>query len=182
MLAGLLARSCEPVKGTPFLMCDRQDKGMTLTVLERDNVWKPFDGCLSDNCRRLLSAGPLRKRFGCLANSQQSSIDRSHEFHSQAVSSFFIPQHGRAELGTGLRMKIDPHAVARVPSGSPSVLFPKQPPERALPRPLANAAPTPRPTQRRRHPLALPNWKALLRPLAHVRHEAAVIPPQGVLQ
>jgi len=85
---------------------------MTLVFLERDNVWKPFDGRLSDNCRRLFSTGPPRKRFGCLANSQQSSIDCSHEFHFQAISSFFIPQRGGAELGTGLRMKIDPHVVA----------------------------------------------------------------------
>ena len=182
MLAGSLARSCEPVKGTPFLMCDRQHENMALAFLERDNVRKPFDGRLSDNCRRPFSAGPPRKRFGCLANSQQSSIDRSHEFHSQAGSSFFIPQRGRAELGTGLRMKIDPHAVARVPSGSQSALFPRQRSGRALPRPLANAAPTPRPTQRRRHPLALPNWKALLRRLVRVRHEAGVILPQVVLQ
>ena len=137
---------------------------------------------LSDHSRCLFSADPLRKRFRCLANSQQSSINRSHEFHSQSVSSFLIPQCGGAKLGSGLRMKIDPHAVVRLLSGSPSALFPKQRSERALPRPLAHAAPTPRPTQRRRPPLALPSWKGLLRPLARVRHVAAVIFPQGVLQ
>ncbi len=82
----------------------------------------------------LFSADPLRKRLGCFANSRQSSIDRSHEFHAQSVASFLIPQPGGAKLGSGLRMKIDPHAAVRVLSRSPSALFPKQRSERALPR------------------------------------------------
>ena len=181
-LAGLLARSCEPVKRTPFLVCNRKDESLTLVFLERDNVWKPFDGRLADNCRCLFSAGPAGKRFRCFANSQKNRIDCGHEFLSQAVSSFLIPQRAGAELGTGFRMKIDPHAVARVPSGSPPAPFPKQRSERAPPQLLANAAPTPRPTQRRPHPLALPNWRAPLRRLGRVRHEAGVILPQVVLQ
>jgi len=108
VLAGLLARSCEPVKRTPFLMCNRQDESMTLVFLKRDNVWKPLDGRLADNCRCLFSAGPPRKRLGCLADSQQCSINRSHEFHSQAVPSFFIPQRGGAELGNGPQDKDRP--------------------------------------------------------------------------
>ena len=59
------------------------------------DVWKSFNRGLSDHSRCLFSADPLRKRFRCLANSQQSSIDRSHEFHSQSVSSFLIPQRLR---------------------------------------------------------------------------------------
>ena len=134
VLAGLLARSCEPVKRTPFLMCNRQDESMTLVFLKRDNVWKPLDGRLADNCRCLFSAGPTRKQFRCFANFQESRIDRGDEFLSPALPPFLIPQRAGANLCLGLRMKIDPHAAVRVLSRSPSALFPKQRSERALPR------------------------------------------------
>src|SRR5438093_7028862 len=45
------ARSREPVKRTPLLMRNRQDNSMTLVFLERDNVWKSFNGGLSDHSR-----------------------------------------------------------------------------------------------------------------------------------
>src|SRR2546428_11894745 len=119
---------------------------MTFVLLECDNVWKPFHTCLTDNCRRLFSARPARKRLRCFTNPLAGRVDRGDEFRAQPVTPFLIPQSGRAELGSGFRMKIDPHAVARVPSGSPSAPSPRQRSQHVLRRPLANAAPALLPT------------------------------------
>jgi hypothetical protein len=182
MLSRLRGCSCQPVKRPPLLMCDRQDKDMVLVFLKCNDVWKSFDVSFANSDRSVLCADPPWKRFRRRDSSQQSRIDRGDEFLSQGLSPLFIPQRTRAKLGTRFRMKFDPHAFARVPSGSPYGPCSRQRSERVPPRHLAIDAPTPLPMLRQLRRLALPNWKALLRRLAPDRHEAVAVLQQGFLQ
>jgi hypothetical protein len=73
-------------------MGNGQDENMTTVLLERDNVWKPFDPRFADDGRRIFSARPAREHLRRFANALECRIDSGDEFLTQPGTPFLIPQ------------------------------------------------------------------------------------------
>ncbi len=179
MLAGSLGGASEPIERPPLFVNDAEHESEIFAIfvlLERDEIWKPVDCGLANYRRRSPNTWPRRKRLWHLADSPQRHVDCCDELVAESVAALLIPECGSPKLATGFRMKLDPHAVARVPLGSPLAPFPRRRSEPDLPRHRANAVPTPRPRPPQVRRRVLLGWTAALRLRGRARDGAIATP------
>jgi hypothetical protein len=150
-----------------------------LVLLECDQIRKTLERRPADQRSCCACSRPCRIRIGSCANSIERRRNLGDELIAQTRPSLVVPQRGTAKLSTRFRMQFDPHAAARVPSGSRSARSSSRLSGRDLRRPPVNAVPARSPMQQRLRRLAPLGWTAILRRLEHVRHEKGAAPRQA---
>ena len=175
---GSLACPSKPVKRASFRVGHRQHERTLRMNLERDQVRKPSKRGLVDNRWGAVSSGPSGVRLRCFTDPGKQHGYLADELVAQASALLLVPQRSSPKLSARLRMKLDPHAAVRVPSGFLFARFPKQRSGRAPRRSLGIAAPTRSPTQQRRRRRVLRGWRVSPRPHERARGGEGATPLQ----